>query len=126
MAGQKINKKVLVVDDEVSVRMFIKKALGKGYVVLEATNGEEAIGLAQNKKPDIILLDIMMPGIDGLSACHVIKENINTKNIPVIMLTGVGYELNRRLSIEVMGADGYITKPFRPNELRKVMTRCLK
>jgi len=121
-----MNKKVLVVDDEVSVRMFVKKALAKDYIVIEATNGEEAVSLAYTEKPAIILMDIMMPDVDGLSACHAIKKSFATRNIPIIMLTGVSYELNRRLSIEVMGADDYMTKPFSPDELREAITRCLK
>ena len=120
-----MNKKVLIVDDEISVRMFVKKALAEDYIVIEAANGEEAMKLAHRDKPDIILMDIMMPRVDGLSACHTIKESYATRKIPVVMLTGVGYDLNRKLSIEVMGADDYMTKPFSPDELKEMVAKHL-
>lgn len=119
-------KKVLIVDDEVSVRAFVKRVLAKDYSVVEAGNGEEAVNIAHTAKPDIILMDIMMPETDGLSACHTIKESYATRKIPIIMLTGVGYDLNRKLSIEIMGADDYMTKPFSIDELKEMVARHLK
>ena len=120
-----MQKKVLIVDDEISVRMFVKRTLAKDYIVFEAGNGEEAVKMAHTSKPDIILMDIMMPGTDGLSACHTIKESFATRKIPVVMLTGVGYDLNKRLSIEIMGADDYMTKPFSPDELKEIVAKHL-
>jgi len=70
-------------------------------------------------------MDIMMPGSDGLSACHIIKRNQKTKDIPVVMLTGVGYDLNRKLSLEVIGADDYITKPFSLAQLKETVAKFL-
>jgi two-component system alkaline phosphatase synthesis response regulator PhoP len=105
-------KKVLVVDDEPGVRLLVRKMLSKDYAVFEAQDGEEAVNTARNEKPDVILMDIMMPRMDGLMACYTIKTNLATKEIPVIMLTAVGYDLDKKLSKDVMGADGYITKPF--------------
>ena len=109
-------KKVLIADDESTIRLLTFSILSKDYIVLEASDGQEAINIARNQKPDLILMDIMMPGIDGYTALDTIKKGEETKEIPVIMLTGVGYELNKKLSLG-MGADGYITKPFNPQDL---------
>lgn len=116
-------KKILIADDESTIRLLVKKALGKEYTVLEAKDGREAIDIASDKEPDLILMDIMMPKVDGLSACHTIKRNPETENIPVVMLTGVGYDLNRKLSMEIMGADDYVTKPFDPKDLLEIVRK---
>jgi len=110
-------KKILIVDDEPSVRSLVKKLLGKKYTILEASDGKEAVSMALSHQPDLILMDILMPKMDGLTACYTIKMNQATKSIPVIMLTAVDYELNKKLSQDVMGAHGYITKPFSSQEL---------
>lgn len=109
-------KKVLVADDDASIVYSVKRVLGNIYVVIEATNGEEAVNMTQRHKPDIVLMDMMMPKKDGLTACAEIKANKDTKAIPVVMLTGIGYQLNKDLATS-MGASGYITKPFKPQEL---------
>jgi len=109
-------KKILIVDDEPSVRRVLRKMLSKNYIVLEAEDGEEAVNMASNEKPDLILMDLMMPKMDGYTSCHVIKTDPVTKVIPVVMLTAVDQELNVKLGQE-LGADGYITKPFRSQEL---------
>jgi two-component system alkaline phosphatase synthesis response regulator PhoP len=109
-------KKVLVVDDEMYIGQLIKKALGNNYNVILASNGEDALNAARTEHPDLVLMDILMPKLDGYTACYQIKNDPVTKTIPVIMLTGIGHDLNRKLA-EGMGANGYITKPFNPNEL---------
>jgi len=109
-------KKVLIVDDEEHIRLLVCSILGKDYTVLEASDGQEAINIARNQKPDLILMDILMPKVDGYTACNAIKKDKETKAIPVVMLTGVGHALNKVLA-EQMGADGYITKPFNPQDL---------
>ncbi len=109
-------KKILIVDDEPSVRHVLHKILSKNYIVLEAADGEEAVNMARNEKPDLVLMDIMMPKMDGYTSCYVIKTDPVTKIIPVVMLTAVGHELNAKLGQE-LGADGYITKPFRSQDL---------
>ena len=91
--------------------------LGKDYIVLQASDGEEAINIISIQKPDLIMMDIMMPKIDGYTACSIIKADPVTKVIPVVMLTALGHELNKKLAQEI-GADGYITKPFSLQELR--------
>jgi len=109
-------RKILVADDELYIRLLVKDILEPEFTVLEASNGEEAVTIARNEQPDLVLMDILMPKLDGYTACYAIKNNELTKNIPVVMLTGVGHELNRQLSQE-MGATAYITKPFNPEDL---------
>ena len=104
-------KRVLIADDDIQVRQLLTSILEKDYTVFTARDGKEAIDLAHNEKPDLILMDILMPNMDGYTACSVIKSNPETRSIPLLMITGIGHELNRSLS-EKMGADGYITKPF--------------
>jgi len=104
-------KKILIADDESNIRLLVSSMLSKDYIVLKASGGEEAIDIARSQNPDLILMDILMPKLDGYTACSTLKKDPATKAIPVVMLTAVGYELNKRLAKEV-GADGYITKPF--------------
>ncbi|MCJ7656070.1 MAG: response regulator [Dehalococcoidia bacterium] len=82
-------KKLLVVDDEPVVRALVRRMLSKDYTVLEAQDGEEAVNMARSQKPDIILMDMMMPKMDGLTACYAIKTNQTTKEIRVVMLTSI-------------------------------------
>ena len=117
-------KKILIADDEPNIRSLVGSILSKDYVVLTASNGQEAIDIACSQEPDLILMDIMMPELDGYAACYTIKTEPATKAIPVVMLTGVGYELNKKLSQE-MGASGYITKPFSSQALLDVIGRLL-
>ena len=105
------NKKILIADDEPSIRLLVSSMLGKDYTVLEVSDGQEAINIARSQKPDLILMDIMMPKVDGYTACSALKTDQTTKKIPVVMVTGVGHELNKKLANEI-DADGYITKPF--------------
>jgi two-component system phosphate regulon response regulator PhoB len=109
-------KKILVADDEQSIRSLVTRFLSNKYTVLEAEDGEEAIEISRSQKPDLILLDIMMPKMDGYTACHTLKRDSITKAVPVVMLTGLGYALNMKLSQD-RGADGYITKPFTTKDL---------
>ena len=104
-------KRILIADDEPTIRLTVTRMLDKDYIILEATNGEEAVDIAGRERPDIILMDLMMPKMDGYTACCLIKADQATKMIPVIILTAIGHELNKRLAME-MGAEGYITKPF--------------
>ena len=109
-------KKVLIVDDEPNVRRLSRTILSKNFDVVEAEDGKQAIDIANTQQPDVILMDMMMPKMDGLTACHAIKKDPATKSIPVIMVTAIGFELNIKLS-QQMGATGYVTKPFTPNDL---------
>ena len=109
-------KKILVVDDEPDDRTLWRKILSKKYIVTEACDGGEALEMARNDNPALILMDIMMPKVDGYSACCMIKRDTNTAEIPVVMLTGLEDELSVRRAEEI-GASGYITKPSHPQEL---------
>lgn len=106
--------KILIVDDEVKIRQIIRKyAEFEGYDVLEAKDGMEAISLCRQEDFDLIIMDVMMPELDGFSACGEIRK---FKNIPVIMLSARGEEYDRIHGFEV-GIDDYVVKPFSPKEL---------
>ena len=117
-------KKILIADDEAGIRLTLGKTLYKDYVVLEATNGEEAVEIAKGQKPDLILMDLIMPKMDGYAACSQIKADPATRGIPVVILTAVGHELNKKFAAE-MGAEAYITKPFSIQGLIDVITPLL-
>lgn len=109
-----MSQTVLVVDDEKNIVNIIAFNLKReGYEVLTAEDGEEAVAIADEKNPDLILLDIMMPKMDGYEACRKIREK---HNMPIIMLTARAEELDKVLGLE-MGADDYVTKPFGTREL---------
>jgi len=109
--------KILVVDDEVNITQILEFSIGaEGYEVVTASNGEEAIDKARREQPDLIILDVMMPKIDGYEACRILKSNPLTKSIPVVLLTAKGRDIDKRLGYEV-GATDYIIKPFSPNKL---------
>ena len=109
-----MDKKILIVDDEKNIRDIIIYNLKKeGYQILQAADGEEGVRLAMEEEPDLILLDIMMPKMDGYDACKKIRE---TKNTPIIMLTARAEEVDKVLGLE-FGADDYVTKPFGVREL---------
>jgi two-component system alkaline phosphatase synthesis response regulator PhoP len=109
-------KKVLIVDDEPNVRRLSRTILSKKFDVCEAEDGKQAVEIANAQQPDVILMDMMMPKMDGLTACHMIRKDPATKSIPIIMVTAIGFELNIKLS-QQMGANGYVTKPFSSQEL---------
>ena len=107
-------KKILIVDDEKMITNLLTHNLTKeGYDVVEANDGLEAIEKAQEEKPDLILLDVMLPKLDGLTVCKKIK---NMMNVPILMVTAKDEELDKIVGLE-LGADDYITKPFSVREL---------
>lgn len=109
--------KVLVVDDEEHIVELLKFNLeNTGYKVITANNGNDAISLAKENKPDLVLLDLMLPGMDGFDVCKEIKRNAETRKTAIIMLTAKGEEFDKILGLE-LGADDYITKPFSIREL---------
>jgi len=108
---------VLVVDDEVNILQLLKYNLVKeGFQVIEATNGNDAIKLTGEKTPDLIILDKMLPEMDGFDVLRILKSNRQSASIPVIMLSARDEMLDKVLGLE-LGADDYITKPFSPREL---------
>lgn len=111
---EKDKKTILIVDDEKPIVDILVYNLEKeGYNTLEANDGLAAVDIALNKQPDLILLDIMLPKLDGLSVCKRIRHNLN---VPILMLTAKDEEIDKILGLE-LGADDYVTKPFSVREL---------
>jgi two-component system, OmpR family, alkaline phosphatase synthesis response regulator PhoP len=109
--------KILVVDDEIYIVHILDFSLGmEGYEVVTALDGEQALEKARAEKPDLIVLDIMMPKLDGYETCKRLKADDATKAIPVILLSAKGRNVDQKVGFEV-GADDYITKPFSPRKL---------
>ena len=109
--------KILVVDDEIYIVHILDFSLGmEGYTVVTALDGEQALDKARAEKPDLIVLDIMMPKLDGYETCKRLKADDATKSIPVILLSAKGRNVDQKIGFEV-GADDYITKPFSPRKL---------
>lgn len=110
-------KKILVVDDQVDLVKTIQFALElEGYEVLVSYNGEDALNQAQRENPDLILLDIMLPKLDGYKVCRLLKFDEQFKHIPILMVTAKTQEKDKILGVET-GADEYITKPFDIDDL---------
>ncbi|MGH4051340.1 MAG: response regulator [Clostridium sp.] len=110
-------EKILVVDDEEHIQELIKFNLEKsGYKVICTDNGIDAIKIAKEQLPQIMLLDLMLPGMDGLDVCKEIRKDSNMLNMPIIMITAKGEEIDKIIGLE-LGADDYITKPFSVREL---------
>jgi len=110
-------QRILVVDDEEDVLELVEYNLAKeGYDVARADTGEQALSLARAALPDLILLDLMLPGVDGLDVCRLLKNDDRTAHVPIIMLTAKSEEADVVTGLE-MGADDYITKPFSPRVL---------
>lgn len=109
-----MSKKILIVDDEKNIVDILKFNLEKeGFETIEAYDGEQGLEAALNEKPDLILLDIMLPKMDGFTVCRKIRQSLST---PILMLTAKEEEVDKVLGLE-LGADDYITKPFSPREL---------
>ena len=109
--------KILVVDDEVYIVHILDFSLGvEGYDVMTALDGEQALAKVAQDKPDLIVLDIMMPKLDGYETCKALKSDPETRDIPVILLSAKGRNVDQKVGFEV-GADDYITKPFSPRKL---------
>ena len=109
--------RILVVDDEIYIVHILDFSLGmEGYEVLTALDGEQALEKARAEKPDLIVLDIMMPKLDGYETCKRLKADAETKDVPVILLSAKGRNVDQKVGFEV-GADDYITKPFIPRKL---------
>jgi len=118
--------KILVVDDEADLVETIQFALElEGYNVLVASNGEEGLNIARQEKPDIILLDLMLPKLDGYKVCRLLKFDERYKSIPILMLTAKTQEKDKILGKET-GANEYITKPFDMDELMAKIKSYLK
>jgi len=110
-------EKIIIVEDETDIREVIEYNLKReGYETLAASNGEEALRVITRHSPNLVILDLMLPGLDGIEVCRKLKEDPLTRTIPVIMVTAKGEESDVVLGLG-MGADDYVAKPFRPKEL---------
>lgn len=108
---------ILAVDDEEHIRRLLRYTLEReGFSVVTAGDGASALELARTHNPDLIVLDVMLPGMDGLSFCQVLRADKRMRGVPVIMLSARGGETDKVLGLET-GADDYVTKPFSPREL---------
>lgn len=108
---------ILIVDDEEPIQELLKFNLEKeGYTVLVAYDGPSALRIVEEKRPDLVILDVMLPGMDGMEVCNQLRQNSISRDIPVIMLTAKVEEIDKVLGLE-LGADDYLTKPFSPREL---------
>ena len=115
--GPMAKEKILVVDDEEDILELVRYNLNReGFDVLGTTSGEEALNIARKEIPDLIILDLMLPGIDGLDVTRRLKKDAKTQAIPVVMLTAKGEEADVVAGLE-LGADDYVTKPFSPRIL---------
>jgi len=112
-----MQKKILIVDDDKEICEAIERVLAEeGYKVFKAYNGKEALQEVNEKIPDLIILDILMPKLNGYAVCRKIRQNDLIKNIPVLMVTGVSSKTGKMEGYDA-GADDYITKPFNNKEL---------
>lgn len=110
-------KKILIIDDtDLMVKLITDILEEKGYEVVSANNGTDGIKMVMAEKPDLVLLDVVMPGIDGFEVCKLLRQDESNNLMPIIILTGQGNEEDKLAGLE-LGADDYITKPFNPREL---------
>ena len=118
--------KILVVEDEADILDVLEYTFSReGYRVLSTRNGGDAVDIARRESPRLILLDLMLPGLDGLDVCRKLKADAVTRDIPIIMLTAKGEETDIVLGLG-LGADDYVTKPFSPRELVARVTTVLR
>jgi len=124
----KTKKKLLIADDKQAIHDIISKSLAilsdDRYDIIHAYDGKETLRLAHEELPDLILLDILMPHVDGRDICKELKNNPETRDINIVMLTGKGEQHDRVLGLQ-LGADDYITKPFSINYLARRIERLL-
>ena len=110
-------RKILVIEDDENIQELVKYNLEKdGFAVLTSLVGEEGLDIASKEQPDLILLDLMLPGIDGLDVCRILKSDSRTEQIAIVMMTAKGEESDIVVGLE-LGADDYVTKPFSPKVL---------
>ncbi len=124
-----MSKKILIVDDELNMRKLLKEGLeefeDKGVELLLAENGKDAIESIRTEKPELVIFDVMIPGMDGFEVCNTIKNELGMKDVYVLMLTTEGQEFNKQKSIEV-GTDIFMTKPFDPDEISQKVAKILE
>ncbi len=108
---------ILIVEDEEDIRELLCHHMQQaGFDTVEAASGDDALEAVREKKPDLVVLDLMLPGIDGTEVCRTLKQDEETRDVPILMLTAKAEEIDRVVGFE-LGADDYVTKPFSPREL---------
>ena len=121
-----MNKKILVIEDDPSTLRLIKYTLQQeGYQVLSAPNGLEGLRKARSEQPDLIILDVMLPGVDGFEICHRLRAEPQTAELPILMVSGKAREIDKATGLK-MGANDYITKPWHRPELVAKITAMLE
>ncbi len=124
-----MEQKLLIVDDEAHIRMLLEQTLeeleDEEVNFLTAENGEEALAIIQNEKPQLVFLDVMMPKMNGMEVCRRVKKELGLNEVFIVLLTAKGQELDRQKGQEV-GADVYMTKPFDPEMILKKAREVLK
>ncbi len=121
--------KILIVDDEAYIRTLLMRTLvdleeDADVQLLEAEDGQIALNIIQEQRPDLVLLDIMMPKMNGFDVCHTVKHELGLKDVTVVLLTAKGQWIDKQRGAKV-GADRYVTKPFDPDELLDMVTEIL-
>ncbi len=123
-----MSKKLLIVDDEAHIRMLLEQTLedleDDDVEFFFADNGESALSLIEINKPDLVLLDVMMPKMNGMEVCQRVKQNRDLDNVYIIILTAKGQEVDKQKGLDV-GANRYMTKPFDPDEILHVTREVL-
>ncbi len=115
-------KKVLVAEDDFHIRQIIANKISNvGYIIFLAENGREAVDIARKEKPDIIIMDIMMPVLNGIDAIKILKQDQDLANIPILVLTAMAFGDDGEDLVAIVGVDNIITKPFSPKELLDVI-----
>src|SRR5439155_2748890 len=110
-------QKILVIEDEPDIRKLVQYNLTQEHFnVVEAEDGEQALSLLQREKPNLVVLDLMLPGLSGLELCKILRERQDTAHLPILMLTAKAGEADKVVGLE-MGADDYLVKPFSPREM---------
>jgi len=113
---------ILVCDDDPSLRELVRAVLGPGYRFVEAADGAEALGLAREDRPDLIVLDVMLPGLSGIEVLEELRTDEGLKEIPVVVITAWSHA---ELDAQVAGADRFVSKPFDPDELSDAVEELL-
>ena len=122
-------KKILIADDELHIRLLLKQTLEdieeEGVLLLTADNGEDALETITKESPELVFLDVMMPGLNGFEVCDAVKHVMGMKEVYIVMLTAKGQVFDKRRGMDV-GADVYITKPFNPDEILNMAREILE
>ena len=127
MSPQDNKKKILIADDESSLRTLLKAVIStenSKYEIVEAEDGDQALAKIESEKPDLVILDVMMPGHTGFEVCEKVKQDANLKNTIVLILTAKGQQTDKEWAKSV-GADCFLSKPFSPLELLKTIEELL-